>query len=727
MNNTGNGSAFIKNFLCRILVGKSKFNSIRYKLILAFIIPILLIIALGVLSYNKSASSVEALSRKATLDAMQQTANYMELFNKNIKAISVQIMSYQGIQDFYETDYSAANNKSGQLLARRELTKYLTNILMSNDFISGISIIASKDKSFQIAAVLKSADELNVDTIADIMPAYSKIKEANGQIIYLGSHKELDSDNITNSTSYFYSYSIAKQFRSVTTGEILGVLLVDINLDEILNLLDTISSKKNGGDSDQDHVGSDMEIHFITEDGRDISNVYNRSQNMSCENKEFLSNDFVQELFTSKSLIGSKEVNYKDSDYLLAYQKIPETGIIFVGLQPYQQILVSSRDIAGLTVILVLCAALIAIFTGLYLSGSMTGTIRRIIHTADKAASGDLTVDLVSRRGDELGLLTVSINKMIRNTRLLIEETSGIADKVADSATTLSTTSKDVSAASEEVSRAIQEISTGAASQASQAENGARKMSELAEVISQVSGDIKDIQSLSDATLARTRDGISSMNVLNSKAEETSMIAKTIIDDIQALNKNSLSINKIVEVIRKIADQTNLLALNAAIESARAGKAGRGFAVVSDQVRKLAEQSMSATSEIAAIIKNTQNQTGQIVQKAFSAGEVITSQDDAVKLTMDAFNTITSSMETLAGRVQSIIGNIAGLEAYKEQTLSAIENISSVSQETAASTQEVTASTEEQLSSIEELSMYAHDLGEAAEKLNDSINRFKVK
>jgi len=91
---------------------------------------------------------------------------------------------------------------------------------------------------------------------------------------------------------------------------------------------------------------------------------------------------------------------------------------------------------------------------------------------------------------------------------------------------------------------------------------------------------------------------------LHSVSEKTQQTAHSV----ENLNERAGQIGGIVMLIKEIADQTNLLALNAAIEAARAGEQGRGFAVVADEVRKLAERTSHATSEISTLVANIQEE-----------------------------------------------------------------------------------------------------------------------
>ena len=235
-----------------------------------------------------------------------------------------------------------------------------------------------------------------------------------------------------------------------------------------------------------------------------------------------------------------------------------------------------------------------------------------------------------------------------------------------------------------------------------------------------------NISKLSRETSDLTEQGLSTVDNLDTKTAQTAIITENIVTDIHSLEEQSRSVGKIIKTIDQIADQTNLLALNAAIEAARAGEKGKGFAVVANEVRKLAEQSMIATKDIATIIKGIQQKTDLAVKNTKSAEEIVKSQVEAVAATISTFKKIASSMKTLSANVNFILSGIIDIEQNKNQVLLAMQNVSAISEEAAASSQEVASSTEEQLAGVEELAAYAEELNNASEHLSATISKFKL-
>ena len=640
---------------------------------------------------------------ESSVVSLENSGMYLEVVLQTVENVSGQILSDSDIQHYLTNTY-----RREDVAERRDALKkagmILNNIAQFSPEINRILVIPTNESLNTFSTT--SETDIGYGDIADT-PLIKMLESDSSGKAWRGLHPEIDGKLGLSVDSY--SMSFVRYIRNATTMQTVGLLVIDVKSEVIRELCE----------AQMMHDG--QQFILVTPDSRVIANGDDVTGTSTLTEQGFYRN-----IISSEDISGTENVALGGENYLMIYRKISQTGNVLLTLIPARILQSSTRQIIISTLVFCIVAAVIAFVTGMLMANSMGRTINRIINASARAASGDLTVSLQSRRKDELGLLTRSINSMIANMRDLIEQASGVAGKVTGSTDVVSSTSQQVSNISKEITRAIQEIASGASAQASDAEQGVRKISILDEKINDVINSAKLIDELTGNTKTLTENGLSTIEDLDVKAGRTTDITREIIEDIKNMEVHSKSIGKIIKVISGIADQTNLLSLNAAIEAARAGEAGKGFAVVADEVRKLAELSMESAREISNIIKTTQDQTARTADKASDAEAILKSQNEAVQKTLEIFRNIMGSMENLSAHVEHIMSGVVEMEENKTQAINSIQNISAVSQETAASTEEVTASTEEQLSLIEELSRFAEELRISSQELHEAIARFRL-
>ena len=357
---------------------------------------------------------------------------------------------------------------------------------------------------------------------------------------------------------------------------------------------------------------------------------------------------------------------------------------------------------------------------------SIYKAIRNATAVLEKAADGDLTGSVQMRRKDEFGILGISINSMISNMKVLLNKVDQVSGLVQSSSDDVTRASELLASSSDEICNAVSEIESGTSSQAIEAENCLEQMALLSEKINTLTTNTSAIESISHNTKTYASQGIEIIDQLNKHAKDTQEVTKAVIEGISKLNDESNTIENIVEVISSISDQTSLLSLNASIEAARARDSGKGFAVVADEIRKLADESMQAVSKISDIITRINSQTVVTVETARRAEQIVGAQQDALITTVNLFNTINEYVEDLVENLDNITSGIEQMSVTKDQTLSAIQSISDVSERSAASTLQVSATIVNQMDAVKKLNNNAETLSNNSKDLLGAVTQFKL-
>lgn len=341
-------------------------------------------------------------------------------------------------------------------------------------------------------------------------------------------------------------------------------------------------------------------------------------------------------------------------------------------------------------------------------------------------AGGDLTRRVEVKTKDEFAQIASSTNLLIDSIAQLVKRVSSLAENVSSSSQGLMTLADENARTMDSIANSTQDIASDSNEILSSISQSANEMNKLETSMHELNNKALEVQSAATAMQQAAHLGSHSVTQSSHVMLEIEETMASTTATVENLGRKSSDITSIISTITTIAEQTNLLALNAAIEAARAGEHGKGFAVVADEVRKLAEQSQRAASEVTSIVGSIQTEVNSIIAQNETGVQKVIRGVEVTNETTESLQNILQQTEKTSEILNYMVVQIEQTLINSQDVTSSFIHVSAIAENTAANTELSASAATQGSASMQEINASAVELAAQADDLRSVVAEFKI-
>lgn len=672
-------------------------NSLFLRLVSSSTFAIIFCLLLsGSFTYYIVKSRVTEDFKGSTTQILNQNKNYIDLIADTVDNISLQLFSDNKFTSLlsakYDDDYSIYN-------AQNEISDTIKKLSSSNSrIINDIYVIGDNGVALSTNSSYISDDKLKKLSEADW---FKSTIENDGKSFW-----SIPYNNFLGNSDTSTVLSNARVLKNSANYKKCGVLIADISPDLIEATL------KNAV------IGKTGYIFIVNKDGYIISH-----KDSSLVGKKLTADYFNSKIKSNNA--GTFDYTDGNTQMFGVFTTSEKTGWKFIALVPKSELYASAVSSAAASLPIIIVFVLLSLAASFYTALHITKPINEIKVLTTRLAEGNFNIKSKTYKISELNELSINFNNMISRLKDMLTGTALLAEDTNDTSLSLLNISSEINSTSQEIAASITEIAENSSRQSQETLNCVDISVKFSSIVEKALLSLAAVNSAADQSLRAIRDNMEVVKILGDTSLNNSDTISNVSSTIINLNDNTKSILSILKNIEDIADQTNMLSLNASIEAARAGDAGKGFAVVAGEIRKLADESQSASVKIKKIIGTVNNSIDNTLKISHTAKEAFRGELEQVQKAVSSFNLIRSSVDSMIGEMKSASASIEMIKKDKEVLDGAIRNIADMSQKNTAAAEEVTAAVEEGSHSNGEMYTLSKRMAEKAEKLKSSTEAFK--